>query len=203
MERPTCRDTACDIGDGDSTPASAQEAQIDEAPFLNYTLFLLLSKDSPVLALIGRQTIGPFPEQRPGQGLEHMAGSESTSDDKGTGSRNCAWVKLDSEEGFELRMNAPVIAMVALVGGLEPALPGPTRSFKLGLAPAGLLMPLALGNKRGRGIIAGRQLSGRLHSLWAEKAGGRVWGALRFRSCGPRAGSPGRTQISHCWLVGH
>ena len=60
--------------------ALTQPAQIDEAPFLNSVLFLLLSKELPALTLIqclARARFGTwsadrrifFPEQQPGQGL--------------------------------------------------------------------------------------------------------------------------------------
>ena len=80
----------------DLRAALPQPAQIDEAPFLNSVLFLLLSKDFPALTLIqclARARFGTwsedyqtfFPERRPGQGLEHRWAIQTTrAQDLGT-----------------------------------------------------------------------------------------------------------------------
>mmetsp|Transcript_41001 Transcript_41001/g.85559 ORF Transcript_41001/g.85559 Transcript_41001/m.85559 type:complete len:1077 (-) Transcript_41001:1365-4595(-) len=86
----------CPPDPSDLRAALPQPAQIDEAPFLNSILFLLLSKDFPALALIqclARARFGTwsadyrtfFPERRPGQGLEHRWAIQTTkAQDLGT-----------------------------------------------------------------------------------------------------------------------
>ena len=80
----------------DLRAALPQPAQIDEAPFINSVLFLMLSKDFPALTLaqcLSRARFGTwsadyrtfFPEQRPGQGLQHRWAVQTTrAQDLGT-----------------------------------------------------------------------------------------------------------------------
>ena len=76
--------------------ALQQPAQIDEAPFLNSVLFLLISRDLPAVALVqclSRARFGTwsadrrtfFPTDQPGQGLQHRWAIQTTrAQDLGT-----------------------------------------------------------------------------------------------------------------------